>query len=54
MHYAVMYVNAERAEEVMKNVRRLSYVRKIERSYRNEIKTEYTSNGPDKSRNYGM
>ncbi len=55
LHYVSrMYVNAERAEEVMKNVRRLSYVRKIERSYRNEIKTEYTSNGPDKSRNYGM
>ncbi|MRN52502.1 YlbG family protein [Paenibacillus sp. 19GGS1-52] len=54
MHYAVMYVNAERAEEVMKNVRRLSYVRKIERSYRNEIKTEYTSNGPDKTQYYGL
>ena len=40
MHYVVMYVNADRAEETMKNIRRLSYVRKIERSYRNEIKTE--------------
>lgn len=37
MHYVVMYVNAERAEDTMKNVNRLSYVRKVERSYRNEI-----------------
>lgn len=53
MHYVVMYVNAERSEEIMKNIRRLSYVRKIERSYRNEIKTEYDSNGPDKAKFYG-
>ncbi|GAB6929728.1 hypothetical protein JCM10914A_37110 [Paenibacillus sp. JCM 10914] len=53
MHYAVMYVNADRAEETMKNIRRLSYVRKIERSYRNEIKTEYSSKGPDKAKFYG-
>ncbi|MEC0371872.1 DUF2129 domain-containing protein [Paenibacillus sp. HJL G12] len=54
MHYVVMYVNADRAEEVAKNIRRLSYVRKIERSYRNEIKTEYTKDIPDKTRYYGL
>ncbi|MCJ8011283.1 YlbG family protein [Paenibacillus sp. KQZ6P-2] len=54
MHYVVMYVNADRAEEVAKNIRRLSYVRKIERSYRNEIKTEYTKDVPDKTRFYGL
>ncbi|WP_054958368.1 YlbG family protein [Paenibacillus dakarensis] len=53
MQYVVMYVNAERAEETVKNIRRLSYVRKIERSYRNEIKTEYSSNVPDKTNFYG-
>ncbi|WP_422660479.1 YlbG family protein [Paenibacillus sp. EC2-1] len=53
MQYVVMYVNAERAEETVKNIRRLSYVRKIERSYRNEIKTEYSSNGPDKTKFFG-
>lgn len=53
MHYVVMYVNAERAEDTMKNVRRLSYVRKIERSYRNEIKTEYSKDIPDKTSFYG-
>ncbi|GIO30635.1 MULTISPECIES: YlbG family protein [Paenibacillus] len=54
MHYVVMYVNADRAEETAKNIRRLSYVRKIERSYRNEIKTEYSKDVPDKTRFYGL
>ena len=54
MHYVVMYVNTDRADEIMKNIRRLSYVRKIERSYRNELKTEYSSNIPDKTSFYGM
>lgn len=53
MQYVVMYVNAERSEETVKNIRRLSYVRKIERSYRNEIKTEYSSNVPDKTNFFG-
>lgn len=54
MHYAVIYVNADRAEDVMKNVRRLPYVRKIERSYRNELKTEYSSGDKDKASTYGF
>ena len=54
MHYVVMYVNAERADDTMKNVKRLSYVRKIERSYRNEIKTEYASKTMDKTSYYGI
>lgn len=54
MHYAVLYVNADRAEETMKNVKRLSYVKKIERSYRNELKTEYNGEFEEKTRFYGM
>ncbi|MCE5167925.1 YlbG family protein [Paenibacillus profundus] len=54
MLYAVLYVNADRAEDTLKNVRRLNYVKKIERSYRNELKTEYSSEVPDKTRFYGM
>ena len=54
MHYVVMYVNADRAEDIMRNVRKLAYVRKIERSYRNEIRTEYTKNMPDKTQYYGL
>ena len=54
MQYVVMYVNADRAEEVAKNIRRLSYVRKIERSYRNEIKTEYSKNTQETPRFFGV
>lgn len=54
MHYVVMYVNADRAEDIMKNVRKLSYVRRIERSYRNEIKTEYSKSESDETQFYGM
>lgn len=52
MHYVAMYVNTERAEETMKNIRRLAFVKRIERAYRNEIKTEYSSNGPEKTKAY--
>ncbi|MBP1973583.1 uncharacterized protein YlbG (UPF0298 family) [Cohnella thailandensis] len=54
MHYAVLYVNSDVAEETLKNLQRLSYVKKIERSFRNEIKTEYERNVPDKTRFYGL
>lgn len=54
MHYVVMYMNADRADEVIRNIQRFSFVKKVERSYRNEIKTEYTSNEPDKSRFYSL
>lgn len=47
MHYVVMYVHSDRYEETVKNVQRLPYVKKIEKSFRNEIKTEYNSNVPD-------
>lgn len=54
MHYVVMYLNADKAEDILKNMRRLSYVRKIERSFRNEIKTEYSKNVPDPTQFYGI
>ncbi|MFC0213206.1 YlbG family protein [Paenibacillus chartarius] len=54
MHYAVLYVPASRAEEITRNLLRLPYVKSIERSYRNEIKTEYNSNMPDKTRFYTL
>ncbi|GAC41649.1 YlbG family protein [Paenibacillus popilliae] len=54
MHYAVLYVNSDRAEDTMKNIRRLNYVKKIERSYRNEIKTEYGGERQDNTQYFGM
>jgi len=54
MHYAVLYVHTSKLDETMKSIQRLPYVKKIERSYRNEIKTEYSSNIPDKTRFYTL
>lgn len=54
MHYVVIYVNAERAEEVLRNIGRLPFVRRIERSFRNELRTEYTKDSEDKTRFYSM
>lgn len=52
MHYAVLYVNADKAEETAKALHRLHYVKKVEKSYRNEIRTEYNSNVPDQANLY--
>jgi uncharacterized protein YlbG (UPF0298 family) len=54
MHYVVMYVHTSKMEEIVRNLTRLPYVKKVERSYRNEIKTEYSSNMPDKTRFYTL
>ncbi|MUT66798.1 YlbG family protein [Paenibacillus sp. NEAU-GSW1] len=54
MHYVVMYMNADRAEEAVRTIGRLPFVRKIERSYRNELKTEYSKDNEDKTRAYSM
>lgn len=52
MHYVAMYVHAEREEEIVRHLQKLSYVKKVEKSFRNEIPTEYNSNIPDKTRFY--
>mgnify|MGYP001285169429 CR=1 FL=1 len=54
LHYAAMYVYANRLDETVKQLQRLPFVKKVERSYRNEIKTEYSSNMPDKTRFYTL
>lgn len=54
LHYAAMYIYADRLEETMKQLQKLSFVKKVERSFRNEIKTEYNSNIPDKTRFYSL
>jgi len=52
MHYVVLYVNADKAEDTTKALQKYSFVKKIERSFRNEIRTEYNSNVPDKANLY--
>ncbi|UUZ85804.1 YlbG family protein [Paenibacillus sp. P26] len=54
LHYAAMYVHTSRLEETVKRLQKLPFVKKVERSYRNEIKTEYNSNVPDKTRFYTL
>ncbi|EGL18962.1 YlbG family protein [Paenibacillus chitinolyticus] len=54
MHYVVLYIHASRYDETVRQLQKLAYVRKVERSYRGEIKTEYESHGPDKSKFYTL
>ncbi|MEI7027189.1 YlbG family protein [Paenibacillus sp. y28] len=52
MHYVVVYMNSERADEAIRQLQKQSYVKKIERSLRSEIPTEYNSEMVDKTRFY--
>ncbi|MEO3947551.1 YlbG family protein [Gorillibacterium sp. CAU 1737] len=54
MNYVAMYVHTEKLEEATRLIQRLPYVKKIEKSMRKEIKTEYDKNMPDKTRFYSL
>ncbi|PZE22881.1 YlbG family protein [Paenibacillus xerothermodurans] len=54
LHYAAMYVHAAKLEDTIKQLQKLPFVKKVERSYRNELPTEYNSNMPDKTQFYPM
>ncbi|REK76375.1 YlbG family protein [Paenibacillus paeoniae] len=54
LHYVVLYMNADKVEESLKQMSRLSFVRKVERSYRSEIPTEYSKENEDKTRFYSL
>jgi uncharacterized protein YlbG (UPF0298 family) len=54
MNYAVIYMDADKAEDTIRNIERLPYVKKAERSFRGEIRTEYAKNVPDKTRSYSI
>ena len=54
MKYAVLYVNKDRLPEIEQKLEQLHIVKKVERSYRNEIKTEYDTSIPDKTRFYSI
>ncbi|SEB44206.1 YlbG family protein [Paenibacillus sp. GP183] len=54
MHYVAMYVYSSKVDETIRNIQKLPYVKKVEPSYRNEIKTEYSSNGPDKNKSFTL
>lgn len=52
MHYVVIYMNADKAEEAIRAIQKYPFVKKVERSMRSEIRTEYSSNVPDKTKLY--
>jgi uncharacterized protein YlbG (UPF0298 family) len=54
MQYVVMYVHADVLDETVRNLQKLPYVKNVERSYRTEIKTEYSSNVTDKTKLYSQ
>lgn len=54
MQYVVMYVHADVLDETVRNLQKLPYVKNVERSYRTEIKTEYSSNVADKAKLYSQ
>lgn len=52
MKYVVLYCNQEEVPAIIRKVEQLSYVKKIEPSYRPFIKTTYENAKPDKAKEY--
>jgi uncharacterized protein YlbG (UPF0298 family) len=52
MKYVVMYMDAAQYELTANQLMKFPYVKQVERSLRTEIKTEYNSSVPDKTRFY--
>ncbi|MEX2416585.1 MAG: YlbG family protein [Paenibacillaceae bacterium] len=52
MKYVVMYMDASQYESTITQLSKFPYVKEVERSYRTEIKTEYSSSMPDKAKSY--
>lgn len=49
MQYVVLYVDAAEADEISAQLRKMPNVRKVERSLRGEIPTEFSNTLSDKS-----
>lgn len=52
MRYAVLYMDADRFDDISRTLTRLPYVKRVERSLRHEIRTEYSKDAADKTRFY--
>ncbi len=52
MKYAVVYCNQEEIEKVMEKLNSLSFVKKVEPSFKPFLKTEYENSKPDKAKEY--
>lgn len=52
LKYAVLYVNMNDAEAVMKKLQSLPFVKEVKPSYKPYLKTEYENSKPDKAKEY--
>lgn len=52
MRYAVIYVDQDAVEEIEQSMSKLSYIIKVDRSYKPFIKTNYENAMPDKAKIY--
>ena len=52
MRYAVIYVDQDEIEEVEQSMSKLSYIIKVDNSYKPFIKTNYENAIPDKAKIY--
>ncbi len=52
MKYVVLYCNQDEVESVIRKVKKISSVKKVEPSYRPFLKTTYENAKPDKAKEY--
>ncbi len=52
MRYAVIYVDQEEVEEIEQSMKKLSYIIKVDRSYKPFVKMNYENAIPDKAKIY--
>ncbi|SHF48993.1 YlbG family protein [Ornithinibacillus halophilus] len=52
LKYAVIYVEQTKVEEVETKLLKYSFVSKIDRSYKSEIRTNFDNAKPDKAKEY--
>lgn len=52
MRYAVIYVNQDEVEEIEEAMLKLSFIQKVDKSYKPFVKTDYENAIPDKAKIY--
>ncbi|MCF6094214.1 DUF2129 domain-containing protein [Microaerobacter geothermalis] len=52
MKYVIIYVDADKADQVVVQLEKLNFVSKVERSHRHEIPIVYKNSKPDKAKEY--
>lgn len=52
LKYVVIYMDMDRIEDTMDRMNSMSFVKKVEPSYRPYLKTEFENSRPDKAKEY--